>query len=207
MDIERTMTAFLKDRIIGVGPVMEMLQAVKGVLGDGADSGNVQDGPLLIFDDRTGTQVDFDLRGTQADVRAALAVHPFFVSRAPSQPKGAVGRPKLGVKAREVTLLPRHWTWLRTQPGGASATLRRLVDAAMTQPSQEERSRAAREAAGKVMWCLAGDLPGFEEASRALYQGDLPLFAARVVEWPKDIRDYLVRLAGGDGGIRQTEKE
>ncbi len=197
MESERTMTAFLRNNIIGSGPVTEMLRAVKAAVGDDADSGNVPEGPLLIFDDRTGTQVDFDLRGTEADVLTALKVHPFFVSPSKTRAKGAVGRPKLGVKAREVTLLPRHWEWLGHQPGGASPTLRRLVDRAMTAPSPEDRARAAREAAGKVMWCLAGDLPGFEEASRALYKGDIPGFASQLADWPADIRDYLVRLAGG----------
>ena len=198
MNLEKTMTAFLKARKIGEGPVRQMLRAVKARVGDDADSGNVPEGPLLIFDDRTGTQVDFDLRGTESDVLAALEVHPFFVSAPKAASKGMVGRPKLGVKAREVTLLPRHWEWLGKQPSGASATLRRLVDAAIARPSPEERARTARDAAGKVMWCLAGDLPGFEEASRALYKGEIDAFEARIADWPPDIRDYLARLARGE---------
>src|SRR4051812_16383808 len=75
--------------------------------------------PLLILDARTARTVEPDLRGSAGAVRARRAAPP----RGP-------GRPKLGVSAREVPLLPRHWDWLARQPGGASAALRRLVEQA-----------------------------------------------------------------------------
>lgn len=202
MDLERKMTAFRGSRLIRSGPIKEVLPAVKAALDDDENFDSETENTLLIFDDRTGTQVDFDLRGSSSDVMAALAVHPFFISTTDTRSKGRVGRPKLGVTAREVTLLPRHWAWLETQQSGASATLRRLVEAEMKRAPTEENARAARvarDATGKVMWSLAGNLPGFEEASRVLYKGDASGFKERISAWPADIREYLTRLAKGRG--------
>lgn len=130
---------------------------------------------VLVFDDRTGRVVDLDPRDWVA----------------PPPPRR--GRPKLGVVAREVTLLKRHWDWLGSQPGGASATIRRLVEAAR---AAEGGAAERRDACWRAMNALAGDLPGFEEASRALYAGDLAGFAARVEDWPEGIRGYVRRMAG-----------
>lgn len=130
-------------------------------------------GPLLVIDGTSGRVVDLDLRGSDEAVARRLTPAP------------ARGRPKLGVVAREVTLLPQHWDWLNGQPGGASAVLRRLVDEARRSP--EQRRRGAREAAYRFIAALAGDLPGFEEASRALFAGDAASFAARMAGWPPDI--------------------
>src|ERR1700679_3549712 len=58
----------------------------------------------------------------------------------PTEDAPKPGRPKLGVTAREVTLLPRHWDWLATQPGGASIALRRLVEDARSNPKMLMRS-------------------------------------------------------------------
>ncbi|MFV0281240.1 MAG: DUF2239 family protein [Rhodoblastus sp.] len=144
--------------------------------------------PLLTFDAATSALVDFDLRGT-ADEAAARAEQAF----APAAPRER-GRPKLGVTAHEVTLLPRHWDWLRAQPGGASAALRKLVEAASRDPRRE--ARRAQDAAYKFMHAIAGDLPDFEEASRALFAGDGESFAARISAWPQDIRVHALALAG-----------
>ena len=103
------------------------------------------------------------------------------------------GRPKLGVVSREVSLLPRHWAWLEQQPGGISGALRRLVDESRKANQGRDRARAARDAAGKIMWALAGNFPGFEEASRALYAGDLAGFEQQTEGWPGDIRNHLIR--------------
>jgi uncharacterized protein len=92
-----------------------------------------------------------------------------------------VGRPKLGVQAREVTLLPRHWDWLSQQSGGASAALRRLVDAAR---SQGRTLRERQDAAYRFMQGLCGDMEGYEEALRALYRSDSALFASAIARWP-----------------------
>jgi len=137
---------------------------------------------VLIFEDQSGKQVDFDLRGTLEEVLARVA---------PPAPKRGPGRPSLGVVCREVSLLPKHWEWLESQPARASGTLRRLVDAAVKNESAASRSRRRLEAAGRIMWSLAGNLEGFEEASRALYSRKWPDFSARIASWPEDLRKHL----------------
>lgn len=173
-------------------------------------------GPLLIFDDRTGgvVDVDVDLRGTDADALARLPrpSADFAPDSAPDSapddatdnaagnapstppPRGR-GRPKLGVTAREVTLLPRHWDWLAAQPGGASVALRKLVEEAKRRDAPLATERAARERAYRFMSAIAGDLPGFEDATRALFAGDMDAFAQRMAGWPGDVRDHALRLA------------
>jgi len=150
------------------------------------------DHPVLVFDDATGRQVDFDLRGTPAEITARLA--PAEAGEAERPPRGP-GRPRLGVVAREVTLLPRHWDWLNEQPGGASVALRRLVEAARTAHAASDRARQARQAADRFMAAMAGNQPGYEAASRALYAGDRARFEAETAGWPGDIRDHARWLA------------
>jgi hypothetical protein len=143
--------------------------------------------PLLAFDDDTCDPVELDVRGSVEDVRARYAPEP-------SVPRG-VGRPKLGVVAREVTLLPRHWEWLVAQPGGASVTLRKLVECARRDTSGEERRRLARDAAYRFMLALAGNEPGYEDATRALFGGDAQCFEELTESWPADVRDHARWLA------------
>jgi steroid delta-isomerase-like uncharacterized protein len=134
----------------------------------------------LIFEDETGRQVDFDLRGSVAEV----------LERAlPTKVRGR-GRPRLGVVSREVTLLPRHWSWLQRQPKGLSASLRRLVEQAMKDQSGAERARQIRAALSSFLSCMAGDRPNYEEACRALFAGELDRFESLIRSWPKDIRSY-----------------
>jgi hypothetical protein len=95
-------------------------------------------------------------------------------------------------------LLPRHWDWLATQPGGASVALRKLVEEARRTGGDRDRSRAARDAAYHFMSAMAGNLPGFEEASRALFADDRRRFAGLIAGWPDDVRDHAVKLAFGD---------
>lgn len=178
MDSERTYAAFANGRLVAAGGLGTMLGKVKAHLDRGGD-------PPLIFEDQTGRQVDFDFRGTPAEVLERAV---------PPEPKAGPGRPRLGVVAREVTLLPRHWEWLERQSGGASAALRRLVDEARKREPGKERARLAREAASKVMWAAAGDLPNFEEASRALFGRDRARFEKLIAAWPGDLRKYLARL-------------
>ena len=113
------------------------------------------------------------------------------------EPRGR-GRPKLGVVAREITLLPRHWEWLGTQPGGASVALRKLVEEARRANGDVDRARAAKEAAYRFMSTMAGNLAGFEEASRALFADDRRRFVGLIAGWPDDIRDHVVKLAFSD---------
>lgn len=147
--------------------------------------------PLLVFDDQTGEQIDLDLRPAAAAVPAA----PQALPAAPECGARRVGRPRLGVVAREVTLLPRHWEWLGRQPGGASAALRRLVDEARRVHADRDAVRASREAAYRFMTAIGGNLPGFEEAARALFAGDLAHFDTLTAPWPGDVRTHLHRLA------------
>lgn len=155
---------------------------------------------LALFDEHTGGTFDLDLRGSEAEVVARLAQHP-LAEPGPAQPaKRGPGRPKLGVVSREVSLLPRHWDWLAEQRGGASGALRKLVDAARARVDPELASRRALEAAHKFMWDLAGDLAGFEAASRALFAKDWSAFDAGTADWPADVREQLMRFTASARG-------
>lgn len=144
---------------------------------------------VRVFDDATGTRLDLDLR-PEAAADPAVAPTP-----APAPAQRSVGRPRLGVVAREVTLLPRHWDWLNRQPGGASVALRRLVEEARHVHRERDALRAAREATYRCMTEMAGNLPGFEEAARALFAGDGTQFNLLIEPWPQDLRDYLQQLS------------
>ncbi len=181
-------TAFAGSNRIAAGGLAEVVLQVKARLDAGDEPG------ILIFDDATARLIDVDFRGSPDDVRKRLALR--FGSDAARQetPRGP-GRPKLGVVAREVTLLPRHWQWLASQPGGASVALRKLVDAARHANSGKDRVRESQEIAYRFMAAMAGDARGFEEASRALFAGDRARFEAESEAWPEAIRDYARRLA------------
>jgi uncharacterized protein len=138
---------------------------------------------VLVFDGENGKVRDLDLRGTDAEV----AVRYMAMVPAPAR-----GRPRLGVVPREVTLLPRHWDWLAQQPGGASVALRKLVEQALKANGPNDASRQRQEAAYRFMSALAGDLPDFEEASRALFAGDIAALQARTSTWPADIQKQLL---------------
>lgn len=146
------------------------------------------DASVLVFDTATGAVRDLDLRGSEADIVARYA------PAAP--PASRRGRPKLGVVAREVTLLPRHWAWLAGQPGGASVALRKLVEAARKADDQTGPARARVEAAYRFMSAMAGDLPGFEDAARALFAHDQDRLKRSMQAWPPDIRDQALRYVG-----------
>lgn len=147
----------------------------------------LRDESLVVFDETTGRALDLDLRGAVEDVLARLGPPP--------SSKPARGRPKLGVTAREVTLLPRHWDWLATQPGGASAALRRLVDQTRRGSGAADEARHAQEVTYRVMTTLAGDLPHYEEATRALFARDRARFDQLTGGWPGDIGDYVRELS------------
>ena len=180
-------TAFEGERRLASGSLAEVALAVKRV--EGRTSA-----PIAVFSDSTGRAVDLDLRGSDEDVVARLAE---TLAPAAETPRGR-GRPRLGVVAREVTLLPRHWEWLNAQPGGASVALRKLVDEARRANGDRDRQRAARDAAYYFMSAMAGNLPNFEEASRALFADDRGRFVGQIAGWPADIRDHVVKLAYRD---------
>jgi uncharacterized protein len=180
MEHEKTYAAFAGARQIAAGPLVALLRATKDYL----DSG--QDPRVLIFEDQTGQQVDFDFSGTVADVLKRCA--------STSAERPGPGRPRLGVVSREVSLLPRHWEWLELQPSGISACLRRLVDEAKKKNPGEQRERQAREAVSRFLTAMAGDLEHFEEATRALFAKDQTRFAELIAGWPQDIQSHVVRL-------------
>ena len=182
-----TFTAFEGERRLAFGPLAEVALAVKRVEGRAF-------APIAVFSDSTGRAVDLDLRGSDEDVVARLAE---TLAPAAETPRGR-GRPRLGVVAREVTLLPRHWEWLNAQPGGASVALRKLVDEARRANGDRDRQRAARDAAYHFMSAMAGNLPNFEEASRGLFADDRRRFVSQIAGWPADIRDHVVKLAYRD---------
>lgn len=187
MSDTRPCTAFDGPFLLTTGPLRDVALRVRRALADGAA------GPVLVFDDADGAVIDLDLRGSEAEILARLA--PAEPSPLPRGP----GRPKLGVVAREVTLLPRHWDWLAAQPGGASVALRKLVDQARRANAGSDQRRAMQEAAYRFMAAIGGDLPGFEAAARALFADDIKGFAERIQAWPSDIRDHALKLAFGDG--------
>jgi hypothetical protein len=193
--------AFESDRAIASGKLRDVVSAAKETLD------RRREASILIFDGMTGGPIDIDFRGTIEAVLARLPntpIAPAADDTAPSAPRGP-GRPKLGVVAREVTLLPRHWEWLNAQRGGASVALRKLVDEARRASGDRDRERAARDAAYRFMSAMAGDLPGFEEASRALFAGDRLRFEQHTVAWPKDIRAYAIGKAFGFTEERQSD--
>ena len=147
--------------------------------------------PVLVFDDLTGQVIDLDLRALAA-AEAPSHTEPALAEEPARKP----GRPKLGVVAREVTLLPRHWDWLATQPGGASVALRKLVEEAKRTNQGKDRLRHAQEAAYRFMSAMAGNEPGFEEAARALFRGDQESYARFVELWPIDVAIHVKKLAG-----------
>lgn len=174
-------TAFAGQARIVTGDLPAMLTAVKKHLI------REKDCDVLIFNDDTGEQFDFDFRGTMEDVLARAN---------PPKARPGPGRPTLGVVSGEVSLLPRHWDWLERQQHNISATIRRLVDDAIRNEPASAKARRALEAADRELWVLAGNLPGCEEASRSLYAKDFDGFRAILKEWPSDIANHLSRLAG-----------
>lgn len=198
-DPMKTYTAFIGMRQLASGPLIDVALAVKAKEAEKGD-------PILTFDDRSGAVIDLDLRGTGTEITARLAgfekadnVTSSIESRtnADGAPRSR-GRPKLGVIAREVTLLPRHWEWLASQPGGASQALRRLVDEARRADGGQTQMKAAREAAYCFLSALAGDLPGYEETIRALFAGNAEVFGDLMTAWPSEIKTYALKLAGLD---------
>ncbi|CAO4194012.1 DUF2239 family protein [Methylorubrum extorquens] len=199
--LSKPCTAFAGTKQFAAGSLVDVALAIKAAEGEGREA------PVLVFDDASGSVMDLDLRGTTADIvvrlgergkRETPAARPRTASDTDAEPRGR-GRPKLGVVAREVTLLPRHWEWLSAQPGGASQALRRLVDEARRSDGGQTQAKAAREAAYRFLNALAGDLPGYEDAIRSLFAGEAQNFADRMKAWPSDVRRHALKLATGQG--------
>ena len=191
----KTFTAFLGPQLIASGTLSKVAVALRSSLKKRPNA------IPLVFDDDTGNQVELDLRGAATEVAARYTDKPLSVQPASSKERPATpgrGRPRLGVIAREVTLLPEHWDWLASQPGGASVALRKLVHEARQANAEHDQRRRTYERAYNVMVALAGNLPGFEETSRALFAGELDRLAGLANAWPADIRNYMMRLANSE---------
>jgi hypothetical protein len=183
--------AFEGDRRIVSGDLYEIARAAKQAL-DQRD-----DASILIFNDASSGPIEIDFRGTVEEVLARLpdvTSAPVALDDAPPAPRGP-GRPKLGVVAREITLLPRHWDWLAQQPGGASVAIRKLVEEARRTSEDKDRRRQAREAAYRFMSVMAGNKPRYEDAIRALFADDPARFEELIAGWPDDVRDHASKLA------------
>jgi hypothetical protein len=188
-----TWIAFAQNKRIASGKPKEVVTAVK-LFSDIHPATNI-----LVFDAVTSAVIELDLRGAMATVLRRL---PEALPDAPSPVVGAsvantvaAGRPRLGVVPREVTLMPRHWEWLSGQPGGASVALRKLVEHALRSSKAADRKRKAQEAAYRFMLDMAGDNPGFEEASRALFAQDMERLRQTIAKWPRDVRHHVLALA------------
>jgi hypothetical protein len=184
--------AFDGDRRIASGGLRDVVRAAKDTLE------RHKNASILVFDGSTGSPIDIDFRGSADDVVARL---PDISDAAaatddavPAAPRGP-GRPKLGVVAREITLLPRHWDWLAQQAGGASVTIRKLVEQARRTGEDGNRIREAQQAAYRFMSAMAGNAPHYEDAIRALFAGDATGFEKLIAEWPADVRSHTLMFA------------
>lgn len=187
-------TAFAGTKRIAAGDLARVALAAKAAI-DGDPWA-----AILIFEDPTSRVVELDFRGTPEEVllrieqRAPCETERGADAEGDGSPRRP-GRPKLGVVAREVTLLPRHWDWLASQPGGASVALRKLVDQARAANRSRDRQRQALDTAYRFLAVMAGNEPGFEEATRALFAVDADRFRAIIESWPVDVRDHATKLA------------
>ncbi|AUN98945.1 DUF2239 domain-containing protein [Bacteriovorax stolpii] len=178
-----TFTAFNGHTLLCQGDLSEVVLEVKKFIGKASNSS------ILIFSDATGKTIDFNFHGTKQEIMKRLEVYTSPGSLDSSGP----GRPKLGVVSREVSLLPRHWEWLATQRGGASATLRTLVDEAIKKAANTQSIKQIQDRAYQIMMILAGDLQGYEEALRAMYKKDRKAFYKHIETWPIDVINYLIQ--------------
>jgi uncharacterized protein len=185
--------AFARNKCIASGAPRDVAAGVKKFV-DAHPTENV-----LVLDASTSSPVEIDLRESVAAVLKRLpAAQPMEPARDESSPAPSArtpGRPRLGVTAREVTLLPRHWEWLATQPGGASVALRKLVEQARRVGKEADRLRQAQEAAYRFMTVTSGNSAGYEEAIRALFAGNIEQLRQTVAKWPRDIRKHALSLA------------
>jgi uncharacterized protein len=186
--------AFEGDRCVASGDLHEVARAAKELLDRRGDAS------ILVLDGATSGTIEIDFRGTIEEMLARLpearnttpAASQPVVDTPPSR---GPGRPKLGVVAREITLLPRHWDWLARQRGGASVAIRKLVEEARRTGDDKDRVRQAQEAAYRFMSVMAGNKPHYEDAIRALFAGEATRFEKLIAEWPKDVRDHAAQLA------------
>ncbi len=180
--------AFCGTQRIGAGELKDVVLKAKSVFDQQTMA------PILLFNELSSEPIEVDFRGAPEDVKNRLPEPPPESASEMTSERGP-GRPKLGVVGREVTLLPRHWEWLNRQPGGASVALRKLVEEARHASAGKDRLREAQEGCYRFLSVMAGNLPGFEDATRALYSGNQAQYAELITAWPEDIRQHAATLA------------
>jgi len=178
MDQTTNMTVFMGQQVLVNGSTEDVLKVLKSRY-------ELQDySPVLVFEDATGNQMDFDLRGSMEEV----------LLRAGQSSSRSRGRPSLGVASREISLFPRHWEWLESQPRGVSATLRLLVEQERKRNPGAQERRRLQDAANRFLTAMAGNLPNYEEVTRALYADDHERLKILMADWPAGIRNFVHRL-------------
>lgn len=176
MNSSTTYTAFSGDHYLASGEMMELILKIKQLQKTTEN--------ILIFNDQTGRQTDFDYTGSEQEIRERYAE---------PEPTKKVGRPKLGVISREITLQKKHWDWLDQQSASASAIIRKLIDKELDDPNSESNKMLAKQATDRFMLAMLGNMPNYEEATRALYQGDREVFFKMIQDYPKDLKKYLIQ--------------
>jgi hypothetical protein len=186
-------TAFENHQRIAQGTLIEIATAIKKRLGKASH------GDAILFSDATGKVMEINFQGNLKTVLQRLAVFQTDTKNPETknvETQPGPGRPKLGVVSREISLLPNQWEWLASQPGGASPVLRRLVDEARRKANTEPTPAQLQEKAYRFLSVIAGDLPLYEEALRALYQSDQKKFITAMKSWPEAISSYALALTG-----------
>ncbi len=176
MNTSQRYTSFAGHKHLATGDLKTLLTDTYAFIKQHGEEG------ILIIDNQSGRQLDFNFHGSLEDLLSTAL---------PPEPKKGPGRPRLGVVNGEISLLPRHWEWLQRQPQSASGTIRRLIETAIKNTSPEEKVKETVDAAGKFLWIIGGNLPDFEEASRAIYAQKWHILDAVTAAWPEDIRNHL----------------
>lgn len=178
MNTQNHYTAFLDHTHLANGDLLEIALAIKSMADPSTN--------ILIFNDQTGQQIDINISGSEQEIRQRYA-EPKAVKK--------VGRPKLGVISREITLQQKHWDWLDQQNASASAIIRKLIDKELNNPMSESNVMLAKQATDRFMSAMLGNMPNYEEATRALYQGNQTVFMTLIQDYPQDIKNYLIKLS------------
>lgn len=203
---ENECTAFEGTRIVASGDVLHVATKTKEVIDRTQNQHSI-----LIFDDHSSELIEIDFRGSLGDVLKRLEERQHQRIDQVEEKEAAVsrgpGRPRLGVVSREVTLMPRQWDWLNSQPGGASVALRKLVDEARKANASKDTWRQAQNATYKFMSAMAGDFEGFEEASRALFANKQSKFFELIALWPADVQSHIKKLSSTAFAIEDNSWE
>lgn len=174
MNTKNTYTAFVGNTRLITDSLLNVALAIKNQQHDSA--------PILIFEDQTGKQIDVNITGSESDIQQRYAE---------LETVKKVGRPKLGVISREITLQQKHWDWLDLQNSSASAVIRKLIDQELNNAQSESNIMMTKQTTDRFMSAMLGNMPNYEEATRALYQGNKEGFLELIQDYPNDLKEYL----------------